>query len=153
MMKKRNKLLLLCLILPLALTGCAGNLFGSSNLSEKYDSYRGNSDIEIYYNTEGKYMPSAIRNVSNTFMTNLNIAIECVKKDETLTSIHSLSNLKTYFYKELIFPVDYSSCSSVILKYIYYPQADAGFAFEDRRDYFNSSIAPSIPVEDEIVLK
>lgn len=152
-MKKKNKLLLLCIFLSVIFTGCAGSLFGSNNLSDKYDSYRGNSDIEIYYNTDNNYMPAAIRNVSNTFMTNLNIAIECIKTTETLTSIHSLSNLKTYFYKELIFPVDYSSCNSIVLKYIYYPQADAGFAFEDRRDYFNYSAAPSIPVEDEIVLK
>ena len=111
-------------------------------------------DISVYYNTEGGYISSAIKNVSNTFMTNLNMSMECeYDNGDIITDIHSLSNLKTYFYKNVVFQIDYEKCKSLVLKYIYYPQEDGGFMYTDRFGSYPIPVSNDIPVDGALVIK
>ena len=138
----------------LILQGCAGILFTDEKLTKKYQHIASSQDIQVYYNLGTDKLPAAVRNISNSFMTNLNVALECYKKDVKITDIQVLSNLKTYYFKELVFNVDVNSCDSVSIKYVYYPVHDAGFAFEDRNNLnFIANTIPSTSIEGAIVIK
>lgn len=147
----KNKLLLFVLLFT---TGCSGAIFGFHNLDKQYEEKKSNNDIELYYTPAETYIAATIRNVSNTFFSGLNISLECLyNTGETVSDIHSINNLKTYYYKEVIFKVDYEKCDSIILYYTYYPQSDGGFVY---RDKFGSIPYPEenyIPVDGVLVIK
>lgn len=147
----RNSLFVLILVF---ITGCSGTLFGFHNLDKKYEEEISNSDIELYYTTSTTYIAMAVRNISSTFFTGLKMSLECVyESGDIITEMHSLNNLKTYYYKEVIFKIDYSKCSSIIFNYKYYPQSDGGFVY---RDKFGSIPYPeenNIPVDGVLVIK
>lgn len=147
----KNKLLLLfCLII----TGCSGALFGFHNLDKKYEEKTSNEDIEFYYTPAKTYMAATVRNVSSTFFSGLNMSLECVyDTGDTVTDMHSLSNLKTYYYKEVVFKVDYNRCNSVILYYTYYPQSDGGFVYRDKFGTIPYPEENNIPVDGVLVIK
>ena len=99
-------ILLICVV-----TGCSGTLFGYDNLDSLYKNNIRNMDISVYYNTTDGYITSTVKNVSSTFMTNLNMSMECeYNNGNIITDIHSLSNLKAYFYKNVVFQIDYDKC-------------------------------------------
>lgn len=134
--------------------GCSGTLTGSSKLDNMYENSIGNRDINMYYNIIDGYIEAAVQNMSSTFMTNLNMALECeYDSGDVITDIRSLSNLKTYFYKNTVFGIDYKKCKSLVLKYIYYPQQDGGFMFTDRFGSYPMPVENDIPVEGVLVIK
>ncbi len=151
--KKKSSILIFALFIFI-ITGCSGAFLGADNLKKQYKEKRSNGDIEFYYSPADKYMAAAIRNVSNTFFSGLNVSLECTEKNgDVYTDIYSLSNLKTYYYKELIFKVDYNKCISILLYYTYYPQSDGGFMY---RDKFGSIPVPeynNISVDGNLVIK
>ncbi len=149
--KKKNNIIFLLLIF---LYSCSGTFFGIDNLSEKYTNHVLNNDFEIYYTPGKNYTEAAVRNVSSTFISGLNLSLECTYKNgDVITDIYSLNNLKTYYYKEIIFKVDYNKCISILLYYTYYPQSDGDFIY---RDKFGSIPVPennNIPVDGILVIK
>lgn len=154
MMKKKRIINNYIIILLFFITGCSGTLFGYDNLDSLYKNNISNRDISVYYNTEGGFITSAVKNVSSTFMTNLNMSMECeYDNGDIITDIHSLSNLKTYFYKNVVFQIDYEKCKSLVLKYIYYPQEDGGFIYTDRFGSYPMLVSNDIPVEGAIKMK
>lgn len=155
MMKKKRIINNYIIILLISfITGCSGTLFGYDNLDGLYKNNISNMDISVYYNTEGGYISSAVKNVSSTFMTNLNMSMECeYDNGDIITDIHSISNLKTYFYKNVVFQIDYEKCKSLVLKYIYYPQEDGGFMYTDRFGSYPMPVANDIPVDGALVIK
>lgn len=153
-MKKKRIINNYIIILLFFITGCSGTLFGYDNLDSLYKNNISNRDISVYYNTEGGFITSAVKNVSSTFMTNLNMSMECeYDNGDIITDIHSLSNLKTYFYKNVVFQIDYEKCKSLVLKYIYYPQEDGGFIYTDRFGSYPMPVSNDIPVEGAIKMK
>lgn len=142
-------ILLICVV-----TGCSGTLFGYDNLDSLYKNNIRNMDISVYYNTTDGYITSTVKNVSSTFMTNLNMSMECeYDNGDIITDIHSLSNLKAYFYKNVVFQIDYDKCKSLVLKYIYYPQEDGGFMYIDRFGSYPIPVSNDIPVDGVLVIK
>ncbi|MDE7315644.1 MAG: hypothetical protein K2N11_08090 [Mucispirillum sp.] len=136
------------------ITGCSGTLFGYDNLDSLYKNSINNMDISVYYNTVDGCISAAVKNVSSTFMTNLNISMECeYNNGYIVTDIHSLSSLKTYFYKNIVFQIDYEKCKSLVLKYIYYPQEDGGFMYADRFGSYPIPVSNDIPVDGALVIK
>lgn len=155
MMRKKRIINNYIIILLISfITGCSGTLFGYDNLDGLYKNSISNMDISVYYNTDGGYINSAVKNVSSTFMTNLNMSMECeYDNGDIITDIHSLSNLKTYFYKSVVFQIDYEKCKSLELKYIYYPQEDGGFMYTDRFGSYPMPVSNDIPVDGVLVIK
>ncbi len=155
MMRKKRIINNYIIILLISfITGCSGTLFGYDNLDGLYKNNMSNIDISVYYNTDGGYINSAVKNVSSTFMTNLNMSMECeYDNGDIITDIHSLSNLKTYFYKNVVFQIDYEKCKSLVLKYIYYPQEDGGFMYTDRFSSYPMPVLNDIPVDGALVIK
>lgn len=154
MMIKKRKINKLLLIIVFIITGCSGTLIGYDNLDSLYKNNIISKDLSIYYNTSEGNITAAVKNISSTFMTNLNMSLECeYNNGDIITDIHSLSNLKTYFYKNVVFKIDYDKCKSLVLKYIYYPQEDGGFIFTDRFGSYAMPVENNIPVEDVIVIK
>lgn len=142
------------LLITILLTGCSGTLIGYDNLDSLYKNNISNRDISIYYNTSDGYITTAIKNVSSTFMTNLNMSLECeYDNGNVITDIHSLSNLKTYFYKNIVFQIDYDKCKHILLKYVYYPQQDGGFMYIDRFGSYPMPIENDIPVDGSLIIK
>lgn len=136
------------------ITGCSGTLFGYDNLDGLYKNNINNMDISVYYNIIDGCISAAVKNVSSTFMTNLNISMECeYNNGDIITDIHSLSNLKTYFYKNVVFQIDYEKCKSLVLKYVYYPQEDGGFMYTDRFGSYPVPVSNDIPVDGALVIK
>lgn len=136
------------------ITGCSGTLFGYDNLDGLYKNNINNMDISVYYNIVDGCISAAVKNVSSTFMTNLNISMECeYNNGDIITDIHSLSNLKTYFYKNIVFQIDYEKCKSLVLKYVYYPQEDGGFMYTDRFGSYPVPVSNDIPVDGALVIK
>lgn len=136
------------------ITGCSGTLFGYDNLDGLYKNNINNMDISVYYNIVDSCISAAVKNVSSTFMTNLNISMECeYNNGDIITDIHSLSNLKTYFYKNVVFQIDYEKCKSLVLKYVYYPQEDGGFMYTDRFGSYPVPVSNDIPVDGALVIK
>ena len=124
------------------ITGCSGTLFGYDNLDGLYKNNINNMDISVYYNIVDSCISAAVKNVSSTFMTNLNISMECeYNNGDIITDIHSLSNLKTYFYKNVVFQIDY------------YPQEDGGFMYTDRFGSYPVPVSNDIPVDGALVIK
>ena len=141
-------------LLLFLITGCSGKLFGYDNLDSLYKNSIGNMDINVYYNTTDGYIAAAVKNVSSTFMTNLNMSMECEDENgDIITDIHSLSSLKTYFYKNVVFNVDYNLCKNLVLKYIYYPQEDGGFMYTDRFGSYPMPVSNDIPVDGVLTIK
>lgn len=147
----KNKLFLLIFLF---ITGCSGAIFGFHNLDKQYKEKKSNNDIELYYTPAETYVAATIRNISNTFFSGLNISLECTyNTGETVTDIHSINNLKTYYYKEVIFKVDYNKCNSVVLYYTYYPQSDGSFIYRDKFGVVPYPEENNIPVDGVLVIK
>lgn len=154
MRKKRIINNYIIILLILIITGCSGTLFGYDELDSLYKSNISNVDISVYYNTVDGHITAAVKNISSTFMTNLNMSMECeYDNGDIITDIHSLSNLKTYFYKNVVFQIDYDKCKSLILKYIYYPQEDGGFMYTDRFGTYPMPVENNIPVDGALIIK
>lgn len=137
------------------ITGCSGTLIGHDNLESLYKKNIRDRDVSIYYNISDGYIVAAVKNVGNTFMTNLNMSLECEYNNGSIvTDIQSLNNLKTYFYKNVVFQIDYNECKKLILKYIYYPEEDGGFMNADRfGSYYIPTRNDDIPVENILIIK
>lgn len=145
---------LIIALLAVIFTGCSGTLFGYNNLDSLYKNSTGNMDISVYYNTTDGYISAAVKNVSSTFMTNLNMSMECeYDNGDIITDIHSLSNLKTYYYKNIVFQIDYAKCKNLVLKYVYYPQEDGGFMYTDRFGSYPIPVSNDIPIDGVLVIK
>lgn len=154
MRKKRIISNYIIILLILIITGCSGTLFGYDELDSLYKNNISNVDISVYYNTVDGHITAAVKNVSSTFMTNLNMSMECeYDNGDIITDIHSLSNLKTYFYKNVVFQIDYDKCKSLILKYIYYPQEDGGFMYTDRFGTYPMPVENNIPVDGALIIE
>ncbi len=154
MRKKRIINNYIIILLILIITGCSGTLFGYDELDSLYKNNISNVDISVYYNTVDGHITAVVKNVSSTFMTNLNMSMECeYDNGDIITDIHSLSNLKTYFYKNVVFQIDYDKCKSLILKYIYYPQEDGGFMYTDRFGTYPMPVENNIPVDGALIIK
>ncbi len=121
-------ILLICVV-----TGCSGTLFGYDNLDSLYKNNIRNMDISVYYNTTDGYITSTVKNVSSTFMTNLNMSMECEYNNGNI--------------------IDYDKCKSLVLKYIYYPQEDGGFIYTDRFGSYPIPVSNDIPVDGVLVIK
>lgn len=153
----KNKIIInkfFILLFVFIISGCSGALFGYNELYKQYKEKKSNDDFEVYYTANENHLAAAVRNISNTFITGLNMSMECTYENgDIITDINSLSNLKTYYYKEVIFKVDYSKCISILLYYTYYPQTDGGFMY---RDKFGAIPLPEnnyIPVDGVLVIK
>ncbi|MDE7168779.1 MAG: hypothetical protein K2N67_01135 [Mucispirillum sp.] len=134
-----------------ALWGCAGSFFTGSPLERQYEAGVKNEDLRVYFNKNEKELKIAVQNMSNVFMENLSIVLRCSMDGNYLTGIYDLKNLKTYYHKEITAAMEYAKCSRIVMKYIYTPRSDGGFAYEDRRGfYFN---VPDIPQEGILILK
>ena len=90
----RNSLFILIFIFT---AGCSGTFFGFHNLDKKYEEEISNSDIELYYTASPTYIAMAVRNVSNTFFTGLNMSLECVYKNGDETSIATTECLVPWY--------------------------------------------------------
>lgn len=147
----KNSLILFILVI---FTGCSGALFGFSNLEKQYEKKISNEDIEFYYTPAKSYMAATVRNISSTFFSGLNMSLECVYNNgNVITEMHSINNLKTYYYKEVIFKVDYAECNSILLYYTYYPQTDGGFMYRDKFGAIPYPEENNIPVDGVLVIK
>ena len=85
----RNSLFVLILVF---ITGCSGTLFGFHNLDKKYEEEISNSDIELYYTTSTTYIAMAVRNISSTFFTGLNMSLECVYESGNIIRLFGIDS-------------------------------------------------------------
>ena len=134
-------------------SSCSGKLFTKEKLDETYKDAVSDMEIKIYYNKLPTAFPIAVKNVGSTFMTNLNLSVECKNTEKTTTQLKSIGNLKPYFFKEYVIPIAYDKCEKIIIKYIFYPDIGGDFTYASKHTGFYIPSEPSVPVEGSLKVK
>lgn len=137
------------MIACLLISGCSGLFATDKKLSRDYLNEKSDRDLSVFFTPKKDNMTVALKNVGYSFMTNLSVLFECITPDETITEIYSIGNLKAYFNKSIVVPIDYYRCSKLTLSYTFIPMPDGGTGFSASRNF----IDPINPVENTFKLK
>lgn len=144
----KNTLALLAL-LCLMITACSGLFATDKTLSREFRNEASDSDLAVFFTPRSDNMTVALKNVGYSFMTNLSVSFECITPEETITEIYTIGNLKAYFNKNLVVPINYYKCTKLTISYTFIPMPDGGMGFSTSRNF----IDPINPVENTFKLK
>lgn len=134
-------------------SSCSGKLFTKDKLENLYQEEVSDMEIKVHYNALPATMALAVKNIGSTFMTNLNVSVECKNELKTQTFLKSLGNLKPYFFKEYVLPIAFDKCGNIVIKYIFYPDNGGDFTYASKHSGFYIPDEPSVPVEGKLTIK